>query len=120
MNRQRLFLALACALLAIVLGAPAPGSVSGCNVDSVPADPQAFCNERNRVECQRMRQRGEIDDAGLATCVAAVPETCVGFSFPVGCVATNTKTNACIAALRNLGNINVAFGNIPECRDLCQ
>lgn len=120
MNRQRLILALACALLALLLSAPAPGSVSGCSVESVPADPVEFCEEKGRAECRRMHQREELDDAGLAACVAGVPVSCAGANWELGCAPTNMETGACISALLNLRNINTPFASIPQCRDLCR
>jgi hypothetical protein len=119
LNRQRLILALACALLAVLLGAPAPGSVSGCNVESVPADPQMFCQRKEEIECQRREARGEIMGAEVPACIAAAPTLCVAFSFGVNCRPNNNETDACLEDLRRFENLGVMFQNIPTCRALC-
>jgi hypothetical protein len=92
---------------------------AGPRLDSAPTtgtvDPMRFCEELSRVECFRRRQREEIDDPGRDACIADVPARCAGFSFTFGCEPTSAQADACIAALRNLGNLNVPLSAIPEC-----
>jgi hypothetical protein len=118
-NRSRLFLALACAALAVLLGAPAPGSVGGCGDENVPVDPLVFCDKFERLECERRAARSELDGPGKIQCLMDVADECRSFSFEAGCAPTVREADACITALTLRANIFTEFPDIPECGNLC-
>lgn len=110
---------LALVMLVLLCMGPAPGEVGGCGEANIAADAEDFCRHSGYWECERMRQRGDIDDA--QECVDDVFVSCEEAQWPFTCgpnYPTHAEAQACIDELMFADNLDVELADIPEC-SLC-
>jgi hypothetical protein len=110
-------------VMALAIGAPTPGHISGCSSSTGGVEPETFCvNFQTRV-CERDRVAGRIDDAMAAECRNGIGGMCSGFNFPAGCSVSASTAEACYGALVDPPRIGTVatIGNpmLGECTNLC-
>ncbi len=110
-------------VMALAIGAPTPGHISGCSTSSNAADFQSFCVGFEERVCYRDAEAGRLDGDGYDACRASIENRCSGGNFPPGCAPSNSTAQACFDALVKPADfpIEVSLGNpaLPECQAIC-
>lgn len=108
----------ALAVVATALGGPTPGYVGTCDPGgSRPAvDPEAWCNERESVECARDLAAMRINMSMYSACQASVETTCRGFNFPPGCSPSRELAAQCIDDLSRTDLLSTPSDAMPSCQ----
>lgn len=110
-------------VMALAIGAPTPGHISGCATSTGGVDPESFCTNFQTRVCARDLAVGRIDDAQFAECQGGIAGMCAGFNFAAGCSPSASTAEACYAALVDPARVGTVatLGNpgLPECQTLC-
>ncbi|AKF06901.1 hypothetical protein [Sandaracinus amylolyticus] len=106
-------------IMAMFVGAPTPGYVSGCSSGGSSVDPQEYCRGYNERTCARDRVAGRLDEPGYQACVGQIPLMCSGFNFGPGCNPTQSTVDACFSALVDPMRVGTDDISLPECQAVC-
>ncbi|MFO0681039.1 MAG: hypothetical protein U0234_03260 [Sandaracinus sp.] len=106
------------AVMAVGIAGPTPGYVGSCDPSgSTPAvDPEAWCTEREGVECARDLAANRINQSMYSACQAQVPTTCRGFNFPPGCSPSRELAAQCIDDLSRTDLLSTPSDAMPSCQ----
>lgn len=103
-------------VMALAIGAPTPGRISGCSTGPrTGVDPRVFCEAYENRVCARDLATGALDDAGHGACVGEIDARCSGFNFPAGCEPTESTAQACYGALIDVARLSTPANELPEC-----
>lgn len=102
-------------VMALFIGAPTPGYVSGCSTATGSVNPQEYCRGYNERVCARDKAAGRLDDSGYAGCIGNIELMCSGVSFPIGCSPSVSAVQACFDALTDPTRVGTDELMLPEC-----
>lgn len=103
-------------VMALFLGAPSPGHISGCSATSGSVSGEEYCRGYYARVCERDFAARRTDEAGRDECRAQIETMCSGVTFPVGCSPSVATVQACFDALTDLARIGTPENMLPECR----
>lgn len=106
-------------VMALFIGAPSPGYVSGCSTATGSVNAQEYCRGYHERVCARDHHVGRIDDEENEICVANIPPMCSGVTFPVGCSPSVSAARACFDALTDITRLSIDDRMLPECMAIC-
>lgn len=106
-------------MMAMFIGAPTPGYVSGCSSGGGDVDPQEYCRGYEERVCARDRVAMRIDEAGYQGCIGQIDAICSGSNFPVGCSPSQATAQACLDALVDPMRVGTDERDLPECQAIC-
>ena len=106
-------------IMAMFIGAPTPGYVSGCSTGASSIDPEEYCRGYNERTCARDRVAGRLDEAGYQTCIGQIDLMCSGFNFAVGCSPSQSTVQTCFDALVDPTRVGTDDLALPECQAVC-
>jgi len=102
-------------VMAMFIGAPTPGYVSGCSTGSDDVDPVEYCRGKNERICARDQHAGRLDTAGYVACTTQIEAVCAGHTFAVGCEPTLSEVLSCFEALTDPTRVSIPAEALPEC-----
>lgn len=110
-------------VMALAIGAPTPGHISGCSASTSVVDFQTYCVGFQERVCFREAQAERIDGSGYDACRAAIANECSGGNFPPGCAPSESTAAACYDALTDSSRFDIVatLGNpgLAECQAIC-